>query len=467
MTDKDQTNTKGTGIRPRGVFPNVQSVDETDLSKITNGELPLEYNEWNFEGGNLLTGKNGAKGKVTETNTGIIPASKVQEISNSSAGILKAQQQQAQVNITYGDKMKSLITDGSIRTKIYELINSGHLRIAAPILRLDIISQNKDFELDQEDLRDVFSRYGEVVDVVMKPPQAHAYIVFTDVVSAVFAKKCLHGYYLGEVDVKLLVSWFDYVDNQPPPTGTYSDVIEYYEMLAARGHYAMNATQGGSHMTNGAINNNNNNNGNGQGNLGDNGQFSAMGGAMNKLTCRYEIQIENDKEFQVARKIIGAKGSNMKRIIECCNAQMKNGGDPRGGQGELVKLRLRGRGSGFKEGPDRQESQDPLHLCISAKSKDVYELACQLVEELITTIYDEYRKFCQSRGRPLKVAPGIKKIETFPWTKQSNSNYPDVADLSPYGQSPNEYGYQTQPQQQQQQQQQGQQGHAAKNSRMY
>lgn len=35
-----------------------------------------------------------------------------------------------------------------------------------------------------------------------------------------------------------------------------------------------------------------------------------------KFTCRYDIQIENDKEFQVAKKIIGAKGYNMKQIID-------------------------------------------------------------------------------------------------------------------------------------------------------
>lgn len=37
-----------------------------------------------------------------------------------------------------------------------------------------------------------------------------------------------------------------------------------------------------------------------------------------KFTCRYEIQIDSDKEFQVARKIIGNKGYNMKRIIDAC-----------------------------------------------------------------------------------------------------------------------------------------------------
>lgn len=36
----------------------------------------------------------------------------------------------------------------------------------------------------------------------------------------------------------------------------------------------------------------------------------------NKFTCRYEIQIENEREFQVARRIIGSKGCNMKKILE-------------------------------------------------------------------------------------------------------------------------------------------------------
>ena len=62
-----------------------------------------------------------------------------------------------------------------------------------------------------------------------------------------------------------------------------------------------------------------------------------------KYTCRFDIQIENDKEFQVAKRIIGSKGINMKKIIEACNG----GEDGK----ELVKLRLRGHGSGFKEGP--------------------------------------------------------------------------------------------------------------------
>jgi hypothetical protein len=62
-----------------------------------------------------------------------------------------------------------------------------------------------------------------------------------------------------------------------------------------------------------------------------------------------------------------------------------------------------------------------LHLCISAKSKEVFDLACHLVEDLLRNIYEEHRKFMVSRGRPMKSALQIKKIETFPqWNKMSS-----------------------------------------------
>jgi hypothetical protein len=69
-----------------------------------------------------------------------------------------------------------------------------------------------------------------------------------------------------------------------------------------------------------------------------------------KFTCRYEIQIDNDKEFQVARKIIGCKGCNMKNIIDACLSQI--GADPKA-DSDSIKLRLRGRGSGYREGANK------------------------------------------------------------------------------------------------------------------
>jgi len=38
----------------------------------------------------------------------------------------------------------------------------------------------------------------------------------------------------------------------------------------------------------------------------------------------------------------------MKKIIECCTKDTNISGQ------DIVKLRLRGRGSGFKEGPDKR-----------------------------------------------------------------------------------------------------------------
>jgi len=135
-----------------------------------------------------------------------------------------------------------------------------------------------------------------------------------------------------------------------------------------------------------------------------------------KFTCRYEIQIENDKEFQVARRLIGAKGHNMKQIIENC----KHIGDllEKEGYGkvkiqDLVKLRLRGRGSGFKEGPRNEESNEPLHLCISSKYPQTFDKACELTEELLNNVYDEYFKHQNTKN------PGVKRLKI----KKFENNY--------------------------------------------
>jgi hypothetical protein len=104
-----------------------------------------------------------------------------------------------------------------------------------------------------------------------------------------------------------------------------------------------------------------------------------------KYTCRFDIQIDNDKEFHVARRIIGQKGANMKRIVKQA--------------GYDAKLRLRGRGSGFLEGAQKQESQEPLHLCVSCKDYAGYKAAIEQVEDLLSQVYDEYREYCSIRNQ--------------------------------------------------------------------
>jgi len=77
-----------------------------------------------------------------------------------------------------------------------------------------------------------------------------------------------------------------------------------------------------------------------------------------------------------------------------------------------VKLRLRGKGSGFKEGPRQEESNEPLHLCISSRFFDKYSTACNHVQELIMNVYEEYKRYCEKMRKDPRFDLQIKKIET-------------------------------------------------------
>ena len=106
---------------------------------------------------------------------------------------------------------------------------------------------------------------------------------------------------------------------------------------------------------------------------------------LRKFTCRIDIPVENEKDFQVARRIIGQKGANMKKIVAASDA----------------KLRLRGRGSGYLEGFNRTECPEPLHMCVSCVSKSGYETAVKLVKELIESVMDEYRQWLKAKGEEI------------------------------------------------------------------
>lgn len=84
----------------------------------------------------------------------------------------------------------------------------------------------------------------------------------------------------------------------------------------------------------------------------------------------------------------------MKRIIEICSKNAPS---------DSVKLRLRGRGSGFKEGPRQEESREPLHLCISSRLYDKYLVACGMAQELLVDVYYEYKRFAEKHRRDLKI----------------------------------------------------------------
>ena len=207
-----------------------------------------------------------------------------------------------------------------------------------------------DYQLTEGDIKKVLGRYGRLQAVELNHPVCNvARVWFSSNADAEVAVKDLNGKVLNSVHGRLSVEWTggrspmdqslqDSIGKTSPDPDVHSSP-EFASMHPHEQH-------------------------------------------VRKYTCRFEIGIDNDKEFQVARRIIGQKGSNMKRIVKATDA----------------KLRLRGRGSGYLEGAAKVESPEPLHLCISCVNSSGYKQAVQLVSELLAGVYEEYKRFCRAKG---------------------------------------------------------------------
>merc|ERR1712136_281259 len=102
-----------------------------------------------------------------------------------------------------------------------------------------------------------------------------------------------------------------------------------------------------------------------------------------KYQCQFIVGIEEERKFKVMRKLLGPSGANMRAIVDRTGA----------------KLRLRGKGSRFLEGPDQVESSDPLMLCISVTDRRSYDVAVSMAWALMERVHQEYRGFCFRSGR--------------------------------------------------------------------
>lgn len=51
-----------------------------------------------------------------------------------------------------------------------------------------------------------------------------------------------------------------------------------------------------------------------------------------------------------------------------------------------------------------------MHLCVSSKYFEVYNLACKYVEELLENVYQDYEEFCLKHRRPIESLT-IKRFE--------------------------------------------------------
>ena len=117
-----------------------------------------------------------------------------------------------------------------------------------------------------------------------------------------------------------------------------------------------------------------------------------------KFVCNYLVQIENDDNFLVTKRIIGKNGCFLKKIIQ--EACIKFGDFS-------TKIRLRGKGSGYLE-QDGKESEEPLMLCISSLNYPTYLNCCLLIDNLFTKVYNDYYDYL-SKILPKELHYSIRK----------------------------------------------------------
>ena len=102
-----------------------------------------------------------------------------------------------------------------------------------------------------------------------------------------------------------------------------------------------------------------------------------------KYVCNYLVQIENDDNFLITKRIIGKNGCFLKKIIQ--EACIKYGDFS-------TKIRLRGKGSGYIE-HNGKESEEPLMLCVSSLNYPTYYNCCSLIDGLLKKIYNDYYEY--------------------------------------------------------------------------
>ena len=186
-------------------------------------------------------------------------------------------------------------------------------------------------------------------------------------------------------------------------TNNFNHINNSYNNNNYNNNYNINNNINNNNFNN-DLNNNNHNNPiiiNNNSSIQNNHNNSNIG----KYICKYEILIPNDKDFKIAKRIIGSKGNNMKQIVDLIQG---------------IKLRLRGKGSGFKEGPKNKESDEPLHLCISSKNIEEMNRACLLINNLLEKIYEDYKIYCYKNGLIPVPQIAIKQDIIFSYRKNSH-----------------------------------------------
>jgi len=282
--------------------------------------------------------------------------------------------------------------------------SNAHMPLSAPTgVHVCVDGVPFQYQLTEDDLIKVFSRYGTVSNITIMDEGGSAVVQYQAAADAAKAESCLNGKVLNGVQGALRVTLFPSVPIGRPVYERPVGMVPY-----------------------------------------------------KKFTCRFEIPPEVDRDFSIAKRIIGQKGVNMKRIVTSLPSA------------DAAKLRLRGRGSGFLEGPLKQESNEVLHLCVSCRDAESYGIVISEVTALLDHVYAQYSEWCHERGlnRPIPKAspkqhpsdlvqvpvfgyPTQEGVDFYPQPGGPQTLYPPNWDAwkqqGAYGRSPSPMSYSTHP----------------------
>ena len=167
-------------------------------------------------------------------------------------------------------------------------------------------------------------------------------------------------------------------------------------------------------ITNNNENNNNNNLYFNNTNNNNNNNYINNNNINGKYICKFYVKIQ-DKDFDVCKRLIGAKGSNLKRIIDYCSKNSNGTYLP-----DAIKIKLRGKGSEFNQ--INKETDEPLNICVSSIYVDKYRKACSFVYELIINVYEEYKRYCERNSKTPMENLTVQKIESISTRKNTSNN---------------------------------------------
>jgi len=303
----------------------------------------------------------------------------------------------------------SMLRESQTSNKIQTILTQNNISLKESILRLDIEgnSDNISLELDQKDIYDLFSKFGTVENVNIPINQKSiAIITMKDYISAYLAQQVLNSQYIDSLGAKIFVKWIsddslEKVSNPMVPSDSTLSLQSIFliviQTIGSQSAYSQLKGENADSYKNPFYISNI---------YTDPGKINKAVPSI-RYTCKFDLQIENDKEFQIIRKLSGAKSCNLRRIVDLCAKNCTQ---------EVVKIRIKGKGAEQanyeKMEKFGQQTDEPLVLIISSKYYDKYLLARHLCKELILNVYEDYKRFCDRTGKEPIIGLQVKMSES-------------------------------------------------------